>query len=102
MSCKNTQEFLAQNEILDGTVQSAGKEPVEGEDALQLLEGISDLYIAKGKQILHFDIEAERPSDSELLALLLGRSGKLRAPAIRQGSRFVVGCNQEILPATLE
>ena len=71
MSCKNTQEFLAQNEILDGTVQSAGKEPVEGEDALQLLEGISDLYIAKGKKILHFDIEAERPSDSELLALLL-------------------------------
>ena len=102
MSCKNTQEFLAQNEILDGTVQSAGKEPVEGEDALQLLEGISDLYIAKGKQILHFDIEAERPSASELLALLLGRSGKLRAPAIRQGSRFVVGYNQEILPATLE
>ena len=102
MSCKNTQEFLAQNEILDGTVQSAGKEPVEGEDALQLLKGISDLYIAKGKQILHFDIEAERPPDSELLALLLGRSGKLRAPAIRQGSRFVVGYNQEILPATLE
>ena len=75
---------------------------MQGEAALVLLEGISDLYIAKGKKILHFDIEAERPSDSELLTLLLGRSGKLRAPAIRQGSRFIVGYNQEIFPVTLE
>ena len=83
-------------------MQSAGKEPVEGEAALELLGGVSDLYIAKGKKTLHLDLASERPSDAELLALLLGRSGKLRAPAIRQGARFIVGYNQEILPATLE
>ena len=102
MSCKNTQEFLAQNGVVDGAVQNAAKDPVEGEVALKLLGGISDLYIARGKKIVHLNMESERPSDSELLALLLGRSGKLRAPAIRQGSRFILGYNGEILPATLQ
>jgi len=82
-------------------VQSSSKEPVEGEAALALLDGVSDLYVAKGKKVVHFDLETERPEDDELLALLLGRSGKLRAPAIRKGRRFVVGFNADVLGATL-
>lgn len=57
--------------------------------------------MAKGKKVLHVDLTAERPSDDDLLGLLLGRSGKLRAPAIRTGTRFVVGYNAEILETTL-
>ncbi len=74
---------------------------MEGEAALALLAGVKELFIAKGKKIIHFDLGSERPSDKELLALLLGRSGKLRAPAIRHGSRFIVGYNQELLPTAL-
>ena len=72
-----------------------------GSAALALLNGVTDLYVAKGKKVLHLDLTAERPSDDELLGLLLGRSGKLRAPAIRTGTRFVVGYNPEILGTTL-
>ena len=82
-------------------MQSAGVEPVEGEAALALLAGAKELFIAKGKKILRFDLASERPADEELLALLLGRSGKLRAPALRHGSRFIVGYNQELLPTAL-
>ena len=82
-------------------MQSTSKEPIEGPAALALLEGVTDLYVAKGKKVVHVDLTAGRPSDDELLALLLGRSGKLRAPAIRTGSRFVVGYNPEILETTL-
>lgn len=57
--------------------------------------------MAKGQKVLHVDLTAERPSDDDLLGLLLGRSGKLRAPAIRTGTRFVVGYNAEILETTL-
>ncbi|MEE3259824.1 MAG: ArsC family (seleno)protein [Candidatus Latescibacterota bacterium] len=101
MSCKHTQEFLVQNDIADGTVQSAGVEPVEGEAALALLAGVKELFIAKGKKTLRFDMASERPAAAELLELLLGRSGKLRAPALRHGSRFIVGYNQELLPTAL-
>ena len=90
-----------QNDIADGTVQSAGVEPVEGEAALALLAGVKELFIAKGKKTLRFDMASERPADAELLELLLGRSGKLRAPALRHGSRFIVGYNQELLSTAL-
>ena len=70
---------------------------MEGKAALALLDGVTDLYIAKGRQTLHFDLTAERPSEADLLGLLLGRSGKLRAPAIKTGGRMLVGYNPEIL-----
>ena len=69
---------------------------------LALLDGVDEMLVAKGKNIQRYDLGRERPDDDGLRGLMLGRSGKLRAPAIRQGSRFVVGYNQEILPATLE
>jgi arsenate reductase-like glutaredoxin family protein len=82
-------------------VQSAAKEPVEGKAVLALLEGMDELFVAQGKRVLHFDLKTERPADDELLGLLLGRSGKLRAPALRRGARLIVGYNQELLPTTL-
>ncbi|HBU56883.1 MAG TPA: hypothetical protein DEB33_03955 [Gemmatimonadetes bacterium] len=63
--------------------------------------GVKDLYIAKGKKSLHFDLSSDRPSDEELLAHLLGRSGKLRAPAIRSGDLLVVGYSGDLLQETL-
>ena len=57
--------------------------------------------MAKGKKSVHFDLTSDRPSDDELLGHMLGRSGKLRAPAIRSGDRFIVGYNSELLEETL-
>ena len=62
---------------------------------------MTDLYVAKGKKVVHVDLSADRPADDELLGMLLGRSGKLRAPAIRTGTRFLVGYNDELLKTTL-
>jgi len=66
-----------------------------------VLEGVTDLFVAKGKKTLHVDLANARPEDAELLALLLGRSGKLRAPVLRTGSRLIVGFNSEILAEQL-
>ena len=60
-----------------------------------------DLFVAKGKRVIHVDLVKARPSDDELLGLLLGRSGKLRAPTLRAGTRLWVGYNQEILDSVL-
>ena len=72
-----------------------------GEDALSVLDGISDLYVAKGRRVLHFDLIDDRPSDAELLAMMLGRSGRLRAPTLKAGSRLIVGYNEHLLRTTL-
>ena len=82
-------------------MQSTGKNPIEGEAALAVLDGVRLLHVAKGKKIDSFDLKTDRPSDDELLGMMLGRSGKLRAPALRTGDTLVVGFNQDVLSATL-
>ena len=68
---------------------------------LGLLEGVNELYVARGKKILHFDLTAERPADEELVALLSSRFGKLRAPTMRSENRVLVGYNAEMLATLL-
>ena len=95
--CTKAQEFLARNNIEDGGVQSASKEPIEGEAVLLLLAEMSVLIVARGKKTILIDLTEGRPSDSELLEMLLGRSGKLRAPAMLIENRVLIGYNSVIL-----
>ncbi len=52
-----------------------------------LFQGAASIVCARGKTIRAFD----DPNDDELPAAALGRSGNLKAPAIRVGDRWVVG-----------
>ena len=108
MSCKRAQEFLARRGIADGEVQNANRQPIQGDEALTLLEGVRELLVAKGRKVQRFDLAEGRPDDGALTGamvgsytsltdLLLGRSGKLRAPTMRVGNRLLVGYNQEML-----
>lgn len=68
------------------------------DQALSLLEGMTELCVAKGRKLVRVDLTAEdRPPDSELAAMMTSRWGKLRAPAMRVGTTFVVGYNRDIL-----
>ena len=63
-----------------------------------LLKGMTELCVAKGKKVVRVDLSSEdRPPDRELVAMMVSRWGKLRAPAMRVGTTFVVGYNQDIL-----
>ena len=81
-------------------MRSATRDPLEGDEVLALLEGVSDLHVTRGKKVIHVDLGADRPADEDLVALLCSRFGKLRAPTIRSGDRLLVGYNAEML-ATL-
>ena len=54
----------------------------------------SDLYVAKGKKVVHVDVKSAKPARAELLALLLGPTGNLRAPTLRAGRTLVVGFDE--------
>jgi hypothetical protein len=56
----------------------------------------------KGKKVVRVDLRRERPPDDVLLALLLGPSGNLRAPALRIGRTFVVGFDEGTYAALFE
>ena len=60
---------------------------------MALIAKADEVLVAKGKKLLRFSPSAD---DSDAIAgAILGRSGTLRAPAIRVGKTFLVGFNPE-------
>jgi arsenate reductase-like glutaredoxin family protein len=60
-----------------------------------MMKKLKEVYAAKGKKVVHFDLKKDKPGDDELAKVLLGPTGNLRAPALRIGKTLVVGFNQE-------
>ena len=71
---------------------------------------MNELLVAKGRKVERFDLTGDRPDDAVRTGalvgsypsptdLLLGRSGRLRAPTMRVGDSLVVGYNQALLEA---
>lgn len=79
---------------------NAKKETIAGDDALDLLKNMSHLYAAKGKKVIHFDLKKDKPTKDEVLKVMLGPTGNLRAPTLRVGKKLLVGFNQEMYEST--
>lgn len=69
----------------------AKKKVLAGPEALVLARAADQLYVAKGKKIVHVDLKKEKPDDATLLSLMLGPTGNLRAPTVRRGKTLIVG-----------
>jgi arsenate reductase-like glutaredoxin family protein len=74
---------------------NARKTTLQRDDALALVKKVNEVYVAKGKRVLHFDLKKDKPSEEELTKNLLGPTGNLRAPALRKGKTLVVGFDEE-------
>lgn len=74
-----------------GEMVIANKVKLGPEQALAMVREADDLYVARGKKLVHLRPRADRPSDDELLALIIGPSGNLRAPLLRAGRALIVG-----------
>lgn len=66
------------------------------EEAVALARSAKELYVAKGKKVVHLNLAKDKPDDDELAKLLLGPSGNLRAPTLRKGKTLIVGFNNEM------
>jgi len=76
--------------LLVEKVASTPKNP-----ALGVLDGVDELYVAKGKKVEHVDLKRAKPDRATLLGLLLGPTGNLRAPTLRKGRTLIVGFEEE-------
>lgn len=71
-------------------------------EALALARKCDRVVAAKGKKVVTFDLRKDKPADDELLAVLLGPSGNLRAPTAVVGKTLVVGFNPELYRDVLD
>ena len=102
MTCAKTQGFLARHKVTVADQRDAKKATIKGDAALGVLEGVDELYAAKGKRVVHVDLKREKPPRAELLGLLLGPTGNLRAPTLRKGRTLIVGFDEATYERVLD
>ena len=95
MTCAKTQGFLAKHKVTVTEQADAKKATIKGAAALGVLEGVDELYVARGKKVEHVDLKRAKPDRAALLGLLLGPTGNLRAPTLRRGRTLIVGFHEE-------
>jgi arsenate reductase-like glutaredoxin family protein len=91
MTCGKAQEFLAHEHAVVKVQADAKKVRFDRDAALRLVREAEQLWVAKGKRVVHVDLKRDAPSDDDLAALVLGPSGNLRAPALRSGGKLLIG-----------
>ena len=94
MTCTRTQGFLAKNRISVAELVNAKHRRLTRADALALLKDADELFAMKGKRVTHVNIRKDRPAMKDLLALVLGPTGNLRAPTLRRGRTLIVGFDE--------
>ena len=62
-------------------------------EAIALAGTVDKIVAAKGKNIATLDLKKDKPSPAEILAVLPGPTGNLRAPTARVGKTLLVGFN---------
>lgn len=70
-------------------------------EALELAARTDELIAVKGTRVVRVDLKNDRPGRQELLGLLLGPTGNLRAPTLLRGRTLLVGFNEESFRAAL-
>lgn len=78
------------------------RSPIKGEAALAVTQDVDTIWVARGQKAVHVDLTTSRPGKAELLALLLGPTGGLRAPTLRVGRTLLVGFNAEAYAKVLK
>ena len=94
-TCSKTATFLTDHNIAIKTQVDARKTPLADADALELVRQVNQIYVTRGSKVVHLDLKRDQPDDAAILTLLIGPSGKLRAPTLKLGKTLVVGFNQE-------
>ena len=62
---------------------------------MALAKNVNELYVAKGKNVVHLNMKKDKPDVATLKKLLLGPTGNLRAPTLKVGKTLLVGFNEE-------
>lgn len=63
---------------------------------MKLTQDVSEIIAAKGKKVVRFHLAKDKPSRDDLLAVLLGPSGNLRAPTVRKGKKLLIGFDASV------
>jgi arsenate reductase-like glutaredoxin family protein len=94
-TCKRAEDFLEAHKVEAKEVALTSKKTLGSAEALDLAASVEQIYATKGTKRVHFDMRKDKPSEADLLAVMLGPTGNLRAPMIKKGKTLLVGFDAE-------
>ena len=94
VSCARARAALERSGAAIARETEARKERLDADAAWKLLGGAEEIVVGKGKKVLR--LQPKAAGREAVLAEVMGRSGVLRAPTLRLGSRFLVGWNEAL------
>ncbi|MBP7146865.1 MAG: hypothetical protein KBD01_04910 [Acidobacteria bacterium] len=74
---------------------SANDKKLGPAEALTLVRSAKRLVVGRGTKVVSVPVTRTAPSDEEILALVLGPTGNLRAPTLKKGDTLLVGFSEE-------
>ena len=95
MTCTKSQGFLAEKSVVIQETVDARKQKFEGAAAVTFVREADEVFVAKGQNVRHVVFKNESITDEELLKLVTGPSGNLRAPTIRRKQKLFVGFHSD-------
>ena len=81
--------------------ETSASKKLGADKALDLAKNASRVIVMKGKKVSDFDMKKDKPKKDELLGLMLGTTGNLRAPTLVRGKTVLVGFNQDVFDEIL-
>lgn len=87
MGVLEEKKLSIQNEV------NATKETINGGAIWNLIKNSDKIVVASGKKIIKFTSDDEK---DEILGKIAGRTGNLRAPALKIGNSYYIGFNEEL------
>ena len=87
MTCAKTQGFLAKHKVTVGTQADAKKATIKGDAALGVLKDVDQLYVAKGKRVVHVDLRREKPPGPSCWRCCSGRPAICARPRSGKSGR---------------
>ncbi len=64
--------------------------------AEELIAAANKVIVMRGKKVTTFDLKKDKPKLDDMLAVMLGTTGNLRAPTVVRGKTVLVGFNEDI------
>lgn len=98
-TCGKTQTYLTTNKVAVKEQIIANKVPLAHDKIDELVASVNEIYATKGTKLIHLDLKNDQPEEEMLYALLIGPSGKLRAPTLKVGKTLLVGYDESAYQA---
>lgn len=96
MTCKKAKSYLDEIEAKPAAeIVNATKVRMGEAEALNLAGTVDKIVAAKGKKIVTLNLKKDPPAPAEILAVMIGPTGNLRAPTARIGKTLLIGFNKE-------